>query len=239
MVSSEGEFPISLAFNNNGNRFCVLNGGRVNGVNCYKVDKNLGPVAIDNSLRLLTDKLSQSTPPAGPANTASQIIFSEDNKKLIVSVKGTPDKAGFFAIWDVNGDGSLSANFKQVAPGKGGLLPFSMTVIPGKNAILATDAGLGFDILNLRDPSKNTATKIDGQVATCWSTFSPATGNFYLTDIGTSTVTEVHVDNNLKGTVVSVRHILCHTHPETYGSRASLIAVRGGGYCTRLLDLWS
>ncbi len=32
VVSSEGEFPMSLAFNANGDRLCVLNGGQVNGV---------------------------------------------------------------------------------------------------------------------------------------------------------------------------------------------------------------
>ncbi len=31
-VSSEGEFPMSLAFNKNGTQACVLNGGMVNGV---------------------------------------------------------------------------------------------------------------------------------------------------------------------------------------------------------------
>ncbi|KAH9945452.1 uncharacterized protein BXZ73DRAFT_38765, partial [Epithele typhae] len=205
-VSSEGEFPISLAFHPDGTKFCVLNGGLVNGVNCYKIDKKLGPFAIVNGLRLLTDQIKQTTPPAGPANTASQVVFSEDGKQLIVSVKGTPpNDPGFFAVWGVNGDGSLTADFQKVAPGKGGLLPFSMTVIPGKNAILATDAGIGFDVLNLNlnDKSKNTANKIGGQVATCWSTFSKATGNFYLTDIGTSTVTEVNVDKNLKGSIVA------------------------------------
>ncbi|TBU48874.1 hypothetical protein BD309DRAFT_205075 [Dichomitus squalens] len=201
-VSTEGEFPISVAFNADGTRFCVLNGGRVNGVNCYSVDKKLGPLAINNSLRLLTDKLKTDTPPAGPAGTASHILFSEDGKQLIVSVKGTPPNAGFFAVWDVAADGSLSADFKQVAPAKGGLLPFGMSVIPGKNAILATDAGIGFDVLDLADDSKSSANAIDGQVATCWSAFSSKTGNFYVTDIGTSAVTEVHVDDNLKGTIV-------------------------------------
>ncbi len=33
-ISSEGEFPMSLAFNSDGNRLCVLNGGTVNGVMC-------------------------------------------------------------------------------------------------------------------------------------------------------------------------------------------------------------
>ncbi len=31
-VSSEGEFPVSVAFNKDGSHFCVLNGGAVNGV---------------------------------------------------------------------------------------------------------------------------------------------------------------------------------------------------------------
>lgn len=183
----------------------MLNGGRVNGVNCYKVDRKLGPVAVDNSLRLLTDQLKVSTPPAGPANTASHVLFSEDGKKLIASVKGTPQKPGFYAVWDVNSaDGSLSANFKKVSPGKGGALPFGMAVIPGKNAVLATDAGIGFDILNLQNTNTNTANKIGGQVATCWAAFSPATKNFYLTDIGTALVSEVAVDDNLKGRLVIV-----------------------------------
>ncbi|KAL1949460.1 hypothetical protein VTO73DRAFT_8341 [Trametes versicolor] len=200
VVSSEGEFPMSLAFNANGDRLCVLNGGQVNGVNCYKVDKKTGLSAIANTLRPLG--LNQTTPATGPAGTASHIVFSEDGKQLIASVKGVPPTPGFLAIWDVNADGSLSPDFKNVAPAKDGLLPFSMTVIPGKNAILATDAGLGFDIFDLKDNNRSSAIAIDGQVATCWSSFSKKTGNFYLTDIGTATVTEVHVDDNLKGSIV-------------------------------------
>ncbi|KAJ8469805.1 hypothetical protein ONZ51_g8741 [Trametes cubensis] len=209
VVSSEGEFPMSLAFNAAGTQLCVLNGGQVNGVFCYKVDKKTGLNAMPNTLRPLG--LNQTTPATGPAGTASHIIFSEDGKQLIASVKGVPPTPGFLAVWDVNSDGSLSPDFKKIAPAKNGILPFSMTVIPGKNAILATDAGLGFDIFDLKDNSKSSAVAIDGQVATCWSSFSKKTGNFYLTDIGTATVTEVHVDNNLKGTIVA-------QHPQLPGS---------------------
>lgn len=86
-----------------------------------------------------------------------------------------------------------------------------MTVIPGMNAILSTDAGVGFDIYdfstvtagsNNTSSPKNSVVPIQGQGATCWSSFSTKTGNFYLTDIGTSMVTEVNVDQNLKGTIV-------------------------------------
>ncbi|KAI0359881.1 hypothetical protein OH77DRAFT_1393940 [Trametes cingulata] len=204
VVSSEGEFPMSLAFNTDGSRLCVLNGGAVNGVICYTVDKKTGLTALPNSLRPL--RLNQTTPATGPAGTASHIIFSEDGKQLIASVKGVPPTPGFLAVWDVKDDGSLSPDFKKIAPAKDGLLPFSMTVIPGKNAILATDAGLGFDIFDLKDNNKSSAIAIDGQIATCWSSFSKKTGNFYLTDIGTATVTEVHVDDNLKGSIVQQQY---------------------------------
>jgi len=203
-VSSGGEFPMSLAFNKEGNKLCVLNGGKVNGVNCFIVDQKKGLSAQPNAQRPLG--INQTTPATGPAGTASHVIFSEDGKQLIASVKGTPPTAGFLAMWNVQADGSLSENFQKVAPQKGGLLPFSMTVIPGKNAILATDAGLGFDIFDMSNANggstKSSANEIKGQKATCWSSFSPKTKNFYLTDIGTAMVTEVNVADNLKGTIV-------------------------------------
>lgn len=203
-ISSEGEFPMSLAFNSAGTMLCALNGGHVNGVQCYKVDPQNGPQALNGTRRDLG--LNQTTPASGPAGSTSHVIFSEDGKQLIASIKGTPPQPGFLAVWNVNNDSTLSPDFTRVAPGKGGLLPFSMTVIPGKNAILATDAGVGFDIFDMsggaKNSSKSSVVPIEGQGATCWSSFSKKTGNFYLTDIKTSTVTEVNVDNNLKGTIV-------------------------------------
>ncbi|KAG7096818.1 hypothetical protein E1B28_004227 [Marasmius oreades] len=208
-IGSGGEFPVSVAFNKAGDMLCALNGGEVNSVSCFKVDKNDGLVPAAGTNRRLD--LNQTTPANGPAGTVSHVLFSEDNKQLVTSVKGVPPNPGFLAVWDVNQDGSLSKNFRSIAPSKGGLLPFSMTLIPGKNAILATDAGVGFDIFDF-SASENKSTSvaagkssvvaIDGQKATCWSSFSPKTGNFYLTDVGTSQVTEVKVDENLKGAVV-------------------------------------
>jgi hypothetical protein len=207
-VGSGGEFPVSLAINKAGNALCAVNGGAVNGVACFSVDKTKGLVPIANTVRSL--KLNQTTPATGPAGSVSHVIFSEDNSQLIASVKGVPPTPGIFAVWDVAADGSLSEDFKAVQPAKGGLLPFSMTVIPGKNAILATDAGLGVDIVDFSGGAaagvaagKSSGLAIDGQGATCWSSFSPKTGNFYVTDIETSQVTEINVDDNLKPTQVT------------------------------------
>ncbi|EJF55787.1 hypothetical protein BD309DRAFT_276048 [Dichomitus squalens] len=198
---SQGEFPISVAFNADGTRLCALNGGKVNGVACYNVDKQAGLKPIANSQRSLN--LNQTTPATGPAGSASHVIFSEDGSQLLASVKGVPPTPGFIAVWDVQADGSLSADFKSVAPPSGGALPFSMTLIPGKNALLSTDPALGFDVFDLGSGNASSAVPITGQSATCWSSFSKKTGNFYLTDIGTSTVTEVNVDANLKASIVA------------------------------------
>jgi hypothetical protein len=207
-VGSGGEFPVSLAINSAGNSVCTVNGGAVNGVACFSVDKTKGLIPIANTVRSLN--LNQTTPATGPAGSVSHIIFNEDNTQLIASVKGVPPTPGIFAVWDIASDGSLSQDFTAVTPAKGGLLPFSMTVIKGKNAILATDAGLGVDIVDFSGgvtagvaAGASSGLPISGQGATCWSSFSPQTGNFYVTDIETSEVTEVNVDDNLKPSIVT------------------------------------
>lgn len=86
------------------------------------------------------------------------------------------------------------------------MLPFSITPIPGKNAVLNTDAGVGFSVFDFSrgDVASSTVIPIKGQKATCWSAYSSKTGTFFLTDVGTATVTEVKVDQNLRGSIVKV-----------------------------------
>ena len=204
-VSSEGEFPTSVAFSAAKNMVCVVNGGATNGVQCFKPDEKLGLVALPKTNRPLN--LPQTTPPKGPPGSVSDILFSEDSKKLLVSVKGVPPTPGFVASWDVADDGTLSANFTSSPPAKGGLLPFSMTIVPGKNAVLATDAGIGFSTFDLSTlggagTARSQVFPIAGQGATCWSSFSPRTKSFFLTDIRTDIVTEVAVADDLSGKIV-------------------------------------
>lgn len=87
------------------------------------------------------------------------------------------------------------------------MLPFSMTPIPGKNALLNTDAGVGFSVFDFTsgDVASTTTIPIKGQKATCWSSYSPKTGTFFLTDAGDSNIIEVEVNNKLKGSIVKVR----------------------------------
>jgi len=202
-IGSEGEFPMSLAVSEVTKNVCVLNGGANNGVACFSPNAQTGMVPLINTQRNL--KVNQTTPPSGPAGSMSHVLFSEDGTQLFAAVKGVPPTPGFIATFDVAQDGSLSSDFVASTPASGGALPFGMTNIPGTKALLSTDAAIGYTIFDFSKGSNatNAAFPIEGQGATCWVAHSSKTGNFYTTDLGTSIVTEVNVDENLNSTIVA------------------------------------
>ncbi|KAG7089587.1 hypothetical protein E1B28_011254 [Marasmius oreades] len=213
-VGSGGEFPVSVAFNSKGDKLCALNGGEVNGVSCFKVDKENGLTPLSGTNRALG--LNQTTPATGAPGSASQLIFSEDDKQLITSIKGIPGgnatngrgTVGALAIFEVADDGSLSKDFKVVAPPEKGLAPFGMAIVPNKTTIIAVaDPAVGLDVFDLsqveQGANKSVATAIDKQQAVGWIVRSPTTENFLLSDFVTGLVTEVKVGDDLKGSVVS------------------------------------
>jgi len=211
-VASGGDFPISIAFGQGGNSACVLNGGYISGIRCFTIDQSAGLVPKSDTFRKLD--LGQTTPATGPNNTPGHIAFSENFSHLIVSIKGTPGKPGYLAIWDVSSDGTISKDFKTMKAPSGGSLPTSLTVYKGKNAVVSADGGVGFDVFDISGvpgakagsevtSSKSSSVSISGQKATGWSVFSEKTGHFYFTDSQSSTITEVKVDEtkSLKGSV--------------------------------------
>ena len=164
-------------------------------------------------------------------------MFNEANNKLIASVKGSSTNSpGFLAVWDVEKNGALSSNFTTIKAPAGGSLPAALRNIPGKNAVLATDAGAGiamFDfstVKGVKDKGNHTSTKnnlmtVNGQKHTGWVSYSGKTRSFFLTDAGTSTVTEVTVDNNLKGKVVKVCYLIGNIFIPDCGSSLELSAI--------------
>ena len=64
-ISSGGEFPQSLAFNAAGNMLCTLNGGALDGVQCFSVDSKTGLAPKANTRREIG--INQTTPATGPA----------------------------------------------------------------------------------------------------------------------------------------------------------------------------
>jgi len=227
-VGSGGEFPSSAAFNKAGTKACVLNGGEINGVafvncflcflfpshlicrlSCFYVDKTKGLTPVSHSVRYM--HLNQTTPAYGVPGSASQVVFSPDEKKLIVLTKGDKTTEGVIAIWDINADDSLAETPTIMNIGKN-VYPFSMTPIPGSNAFVSGDAALGYDIFNLdsfqrKDVKLMTEYPVPGQKGICWSVQSPLTGNYYMTDTFGGKVVEVSISSDLEAKTVTVSSI--------------------------------
>ncbi|KAF8894197.1 hypothetical protein CPB84DRAFT_1963395 [Gymnopilus junonius] len=206
-VPSGGEFPNSVAINSMGTTACVLNSGAMNGVNCFTINPTLGLIPKPNTLRSLN--VNQTTPPNGPLGSLSTITFSPDDTKLVASVKAsdvTLAANGYLAAWSFARDGSLSKNFVKTVPSNIPSLPFTLVPIPGTNAFFSADPGLGFLTADFGNWSTLKATTnasvIDNQILICWASYSPNSGSFYLSDLGTSIITEVHVDKMLNANIV-------------------------------------
>jgi hypothetical protein len=199
-ANTMGQFPVAVAFSDKHGVACVVNSGGQANVACFSVANNcLTP--LPNTVRSLG--LNQTNPPTGPANTVSDIVFNKDQSQLLVSVKGDPKGApGFIANFAVTEDCpfNLAANAVKSTPDKG-VLPFSMSIVGKEGDILLnTDAGFGVSVSNFDDKTgaitSSSSLVINNQTATCWDSFSPRTGNFYLTDVGNARISEVEVDSN-------------------------------------------
>jgi hypothetical protein len=156
------------------------------------------------------------------------ITFTEDESQLVVAVKGTPPSVpGFLAFWDMK-TGCPSKDYKKLAPAKGGIAPFTASIIPGKNAFISADPAIGYLIWDLNDlengsPGKNSrasANPIPEEIETCWTNYSPSTGNFILVDANMSFITEVSLDENLKPTILTVSAL-----HDSWFSKRSLINI--------------
>lgn len=164
---------------------CVANSGTRSGVACFKMT-SAGLVPTDQTLRSLPLSPTQSTPPMGPLNTVSQIFFNEDGTALWSTVKGDPtsNSTGYFGSFPVS-NGVVSDTLTKSSP-KGTLVLFGSVPMPG-GKVFATDASFGVAVLQVNkagDASTLDKYAIPSNAATCWATFSPATGLAYITDDG-------------------------------------------------------
>ncbi|EJD42263.1 hypothetical protein AURDEDRAFT_67711, partial [Auricularia subglabra TFB-10046 SS5] len=187
-VSSQGEFPISVAASPASGNVCVLNGGAVNSVACFKPDPSRGLVSIPNTYREIG--IQQASPPSGPPGSATQVIFTLDGKRLIASIKGVPPAPGFLAVWNVQDDGSLSEGFDAVTPPSGAFLLFGFETLPHNPNVIVSNAARNYQASGV-----SSMNQIPGSGAVCWTAFSPRTGNFYMVDPGTDTITEIMVNS--------------------------------------------
>ncbi|KAF2177236.1 hypothetical protein K469DRAFT_742660 [Zopfia rhizophila CBS 207.26] len=217
--SINGSFPNTVAASLKHKLVCVATTGHSNGVSCANFDHRHGISEFD-ALRPLG--LTQSTPPTGPPNTVSQAAFTEDENLFIVTVKAGPpnQKPGFVSVFQVNGD-KLSREETRSSP-NGTAILFGFDQIPNTNKYLVTDPSIGAAILDLNTKDCKVSTmkaiNIPGQMATCWSAISPATGSAFVADGGVNRLVEINVRD---GSIISIFDLSANGDPGLLDIRAA------------------
>ncbi|KAI5861968.1 hypothetical protein GGS23DRAFT_573987 [Durotheca rogersii] len=198
------DFPNTVAASTKNGLACVGASGAVAGITCAPFTKR-GLGAFD---KLRAIDLGQTTPPLGPLNTVSHSFFSEDEATLFTTVKGDPTvgKAGFLSSLQIEETASCRGAKRRAAAAQdlrstpeGTNVLFGSQVIPGTGKVFATDASFGAAVLQVDRATGQAVvagkTAIEGQAATCWAAFAPATGTVFVTDVAVPRIVEMSADD--------------------------------------------
>lgn len=189
-VSTMGEFPVSAAISPKNKMACVANSGAKAGLACFAMDAKRGLKPLMQ--QQIDFPIKQSTPPVGPTNTVSQVLFNEDETMAMTTVKGDPTKKnpGFLSMLPIK-DGCPADKDVRSSPAGTAVL-FGTANIPGTSNILATDASFGAAVISTQGVPKVLAKgTVEGQKATCWATISPQTKTAFVTDVGVNRMVEM------------------------------------------------
>lgn len=197
-----GDFPVSVAASSLNSLICVVTSGTRSGVSCAPYSPYVGIGKMD-FLRGIG--LNQSNPPAGPLNTASQVIFSHDESELLVTVKGNPsmNKTGFLAAFTVSGP-ELTGKSRVSASGvksklNGTVAMFGFQQIPHSNNYFVADAGFGAAVVAFDSETEEFELLhkhvIADQQATCWVAVSPVAGSAFVSDPLVNHLVEMSLEN--------------------------------------------
>lgn len=207
-----GEFPNTVAASDKYKIVCVGLTGAKAGVACAPYSSS-GIGAVD---ALRPFNLGQTTPPAGPLNTVSQVFFSGDETTLFATVKGNPavNNTGFLAAFPVqNTRSSCHAAASVASTGvtsspSGTAVLFGTNTIKGSTNLFVTDASFGGAVLSVDSTGKASTVGKDvvaGQAATCWVAISPATNTAFVTDVGVDRLIEMSLtDASIQGSPIDL-----------------------------------
>lgn len=173
---------------------CVLNGGSVGGVTCFNADPQTGLKAEDKMPRSISQALNQTTPPAGPFATASDIQFNPSSSALLVTVKGDPTtgKAGYVYAWPVVK--GLVGRTPVISQPKDAFVDFSISFLGSDYDFLMSDPAIGALIIGMNSNLELTTLQplnITYQKAICWSYYAPFLQAVFLIDAAEGFVTAV------------------------------------------------
>ncbi|KAI4144530.1 MAG: hypothetical protein L6R39_004141, partial [Caloplaca ligustica] len=191
-VDTMGEFPVTAVLSLKNKMACVGNTGAQAGIACFAADPKTGLKPLMRS-QIPFPSLQQSTPPVGPTNTVSQVLFNADESALLTTVKGEPTRntTGFLSILPVH-NGCPAARDIRSSPAGTAVL-FGFALIPGTTDLFVTDAAFGTVTLSTSGaaPAVLQRTTIPGQRATCWTAISPLTNTAFVTDPALNRIVEV------------------------------------------------
>lgn len=191
VVDTNGDYPVSIAVNSL--YVAVLNGGTRSGFRIFSRNSSLTPI-WDRSISL---NPTQSTPPMGPPNTVSQIMFSQDNKNILVIYKGTDDNhPGAMLIYPINNELVSNPHKIVIQPG---YLPFALSPIEDIGLLIA-NASYGVNTLSYNSEILR-SIPISGAV--CWTAYSSKTGSYYVIGSVSGDVSEIEVDSILQPNLIN------------------------------------
>jgi len=216
-VDSHGDIPTSLACSTQLELLCVVNSGSANSVGCYSITTS-GLHFLPHTLKhlgfILPSPISDNA-----FGTPSDLQFTKNLKYLVLSVKGNPPLSvpGLIATFPVLDGGHALGDIIRNEPV--GIFPYSMSLIPktvqGEQGFVFTDPGnltpaYGLGLFELGRngkirPGSLVEIGIPGNIASCWSQFSPLTGNLYTTDSLGLLMTEFTVHVTLNGNLSATR----------------------------------
>lgn len=192
-----GQFPVTVAASSKNSLVCVGTTGAQAGVSCASYSgKGLGDMSP-----LTAFNLNQTTPPSGPLNGVAQTFFSDDETRLITTVKGDPTKndTGYVSVLPIENFYSYSGSHDTKSSPNGTAVLFGSTAIPGTSTIFVTDASFGGAVLQVNpftdEVSLVSKQAIEGQKATCWAAYSKARGSVFVTDAALNHIVEMSAED--------------------------------------------
>lgn len=199
-----GQFPVTVAASSKNSLVCVGTTGAEAGISCASYSaKGLGDMSP-----LTAFNLNQTTPPSGPLNGVAQTFFSEDESRLITTVKGDPtsNNTGYVSVLPIQNFYSYPGAHDTRSSPNGTAVLFGSTVIPGTSTIFVTDASFGAAILQVNpftdEVSLLSKQTLEGQKATCWAAYSEQRGSVFVTDAALNRIVEMSaVDAQIISTI--------------------------------------
>ncbi|VDB84190.1 unnamed protein product [Peniophora sp. CBMAI 1063] len=172
-VPSGGDFPQSIAWNNAGDKMCVLNGGLKSNVQCFLVDSKDqgGIIAVAKGL------------PTDLENSPGYI------RVWLLADNGTIAETPF-QVNSTDTAGSLIFSLSQ----KAGSLVYVGADATNGGVVIDLTAGPGGAVFKPIDLPNNKGN--------CWSVHAPKTGSFFISDLLSDKINEVTLDKNNNATLV-------------------------------------